>query len=672
MVPQVESKLSKVVTQDETKSPEWARQFPDISFPEGPGEYYYRSECRPLKELYTLHNAQNVGRVLDVKVGDRYVPGKRRFPGKFRDWLDLRDRARKDLYWLGHDCIATPESGSGFVEHVHREMVACFVEKNFDGVYHKDWTLDEMRAHFDTLRRGNGATEKEMLQLCPTGAFKSTANKVDCVQWMLCCPDVRIFIITGSGPLSRKFLKEVKGFFYKAERSKPTFFQALFPEYIVEGEDGTSLAPLTTPARTHPQPGTPTLTVNSIDGAIAGWHCDVWKGDDVVNEQNSNTEETRASLKEKYDNISQNRPDMWAFRDHLGTRYAPDDWYGTRIDEWRRYPDTNALKYLCRSAWTVKPEFQEISIKLLQEHMVDLYFPEMMPFKVLIKQCRQNEKVFRCQKLNEPAGSDLTIHFTEEEIQKHTILLTAVPRPLTGVRRPVIRWDTAHGEKVQSDYSAGAVGWADPETRSLFILEVDYGKWRDSVTAEKVVKLHWKWDALYTEIEKFHGWELFGAEIQRISMATRKTLVPLYWRDAEQSSGSKRNWVKGLETLMNDDRLWFVDGDWMEITIQQFVRFTGFNPRRKDDIPDAISKLQRIIPRETRPLEESERETDAERKAREAREHREEFARQHSDAQYRTVFQSPPPPPTPNVEAEAGPVRDPGPAWIFGDSGIHL
>jgi hypothetical protein len=672
VVQKVQAKLTELSTEGE-KAPKhssaWTSLFYDI-LPEGEEvkDLYYRSECRPLERLHELWNVQMQRHPFDVMIGGRYYKGKRNFP-KFREWLDLRDRARKDLYWLGHDCIGTTESGSGFVEHVHREMVACFVEKNFDGVYHKDWHLDEMRAHIDTLKRGNGATEKEMLQLCPTGAFKSTANKVDCVQWMLACPDIRVFIITGSGPLSRKFLKEVKGFFYKPEGTKVTYFQALFPEYIVTGEDGTSLAPLTTPARMHPQPGTPTLTVNSIDGAIAGWHCDVWKGDDVVNEQNSNTEETRASLKDKYDNISQNRPDKWAFRDHLGTRYAPDDWYGERIEEWRKYPDSNALKYLCRSAWTVKPDFTALPIKQLQAHMVDLYFPEQMPFSVLIKKCRQNEKQFRCQQLNEPAGSDLLVHFDAEDIQRHTIVLTAVPRPLTGVRRPIIRWDTAHGEKVQSDYSVGAVGWADPETRSLYILEVAYGKWRDSATAQEVVKLHWKWDALYTEIEKFHGWELFGMEIQRISMATRKSMVPLYWREIDMNAGSKRNWVKGLETLIKDDRLWFVDGDWMEITTQQFVRFTGFSPRRKDDIPDAISKLQRIIPREL-PAGEAQRETEPERKRREAKELRDEFQRQHADAEYRTAFQSPPP--ERPMPAEAGPVRDRGPQWIFGDSGIHL
>jgi phage terminase large subunit-like protein len=609
-------------------------------------ETYCKSECRPLGLLRRLHRKTQKNRDHNLT---------------FIEWLELRDRARKDLYWLGHDCIGTPESGSGFVEHVHREMLDCFVRKNFDKVYHRGWTLDEARAAIDRQPR-----VKEMLQLCPTGSFKSTANKVDAVQWMLNMPDIRIFIITGSGPLSRKFLKEVKGFFFKPIGKALTHFQGLFPEYVIEGEDGESLTPMTSPARIHEQPGTPTLWVNSIDGAIAGWHCDIWKGDDVVNEQNSNTEETRLSLKEKYDNISQNRPDMWAFRDHLGTRYYPDDWYGSRIDEWKKYPDTNALKYLCRAAWKVKPAYEAVPIKQLQEHMVDLYFPEFMPFAVLMKKCRQNEKQFRCQQLNEPAGGDVACHFDEESIKSHTILLSGVPRIEGIARRPVIVWDTAHGDKVQSDYSAGAVGWCHRETRTLYVLEVRSGKWKDSQTAVQLVELHWKWEALFSEVEKFHGWELFAAEVQRVSYLRYRKQVPLLWGEPDTTGGAKRNRIKGLETLLAADRLYFVDGDWMELLTQQFTRFTGFSKRRKDDIPDAVSGLQRLIPAET-PFVEVANAQEGDRKAREARELRDRFWQQHKEAEYGTIFQAPPAA-TPKPATETSAKIDSGPGRVFGDT----
>lgn len=612
------------------------------------GDCYFKSECRPLITLHTWWSKRSKDNL---------------YRGSFRTWLDARDRARKDLYWLGHDLIATPESGSGFVEHVHREMCAQFVQKNFDNLYHAKWTLDEARAHFDKLAR-----EKEMLLLCPTGAFKSTANKVDCVQWLLNFPDVRIFIITGSGPLSRKFLKEVKGFFFKPDKTLPTPFQILFPEYVIEGEDGESLSPLYSPARVHQQPGTPSLWVNSIDGAIAGWHCDIWKGDDVVNEQNSNTDETRTSLKDKYDNISSNRPDRWAFKDHLGTRYAKTDWYGSRIEQWEKHPDTNELRYLWRSAWTVKQGFERTPIKKLEPHMVDLYFPEFMPFKLLMQKCRANEAMFRCQQLNQPAGGDILVHFEKEAIDSHTILLTGVPKHGDDLRIPICVWDTAHETHDQADYSAGAVGWCDQSAPALYVLEVAFGKWTDSQVAIEVVELHWKWNARFSELEKFHGWRLLGQEIQRISMGKYRKPLPLLWRESHDKN-AKNNRIKALEVLLASDRLWFVDGDWMEKTLEQFVRFDGRNIRaRKDDIPDAISNLQKLLPFEAR-LPDVAEETELDRKAREALELRQQFARGMVDAEYQNVFQAPPTPPTP---VEAPRTTAAGPDWIFGNSGIHL
>ena len=205
-------RLVRKVRSVKTKANEWTRQFKDVTGTVRDyrlvAAFYYKSECRPLKELKKLHTAI----------------ARKALPLTFRAWLDARDRARKDLYWLGHECIDTEASGSSFVEHVHREMCEMFVQKNFDGVYFKGFTLDEVRKAIDTQQR-----VKEMLMLAPRGSYKSTCNKIDCVQWMLNCPDIRILIITGVANLADTFLKAVKGFFYQPDKTPPTYFQKLFP-----------------------------------------------------------------------------------------------------------------------------------------------------------------------------------------------------------------------------------------------------------------------------------------------------------------------------------------------------------------------------------------------------------------------------------------------------------
>ena len=646
LVPEVQAELAK----DENW---WKSAFSDIleDLPEGQTarDYYYKAECRPLKILKPLHRIGFVNKVHNHS---------------FREWLELRDRARKDLYWLGKECIATEQSGANFVPHVHGEMCAMFVQKDFDGVYYKGYTLTDVRQAIGRQQR-----EKEMLLLAPRGSFKSTVNKVDCAQWLLNCPDIRIFIITGAADLSDKFLKEVKGFFYKPERTNYTYFQSLFPEYVITTKAGITAGDMICPARLCRQEGNPSLWVNSIGGVLAGWHCDLMKGDDIVNEENSNNEDTREKLKARYDNVSANLPDEWAFRDQLGTRYFEDDWYGDRILDMRTYGSSNELKYLKRAAWTVKAGYENVPIKQLQEHMVELYFPEKLTFKSLSMKVRSNEKQYRCQQLNEPAGSDVAVNFDIETLKLHEIIQNKVPRPTSGERRLAICWDTAHSDNIGSDYSAGAVGYCHEETRALYVLDVRMGKWKDSELAVHIVDMHFKWKPMFTEIEKFPGYELLAAEIQRVAWRMYGQRLMLAWRDLEQGFGSKRNRVKGLEVLLANDRLWFVENDWTETGFQQFTRFNGFSKRRKDDIPDAISFLQRLIPFEQQQPKES-LESEADRKAREADELKQKFAQRHNEMEYGTLFQTPAPLPAPAPKPVK--VVDEGPGRMFGGIGIHL
>jgi phage terminase large subunit-like protein len=393
------------------------------------------------------------------------------------------------------------------------------------------------------------------------------------------------------------------------------------------------------------------------------------KGDDIVNEDNSNNEETREKIKDRYDNVSANLPCEWAFRDHLGTRYFGDDWYGGRLDDMRKYADTNSLKFVSRAAWTVRPGFEQVPIKQLQEHMVDLYFPEKLTFRSLISKCRQNEKQFRCQLLNEPAADDVAIDFDEDVLKEHVIVSTKVPRPAVGPRRIVCCWDTAHTDKLASDYSAGAVGYCHEEKRSLYVLEIVSGKWKDSDLAKQVVDLHFRYNPFCSELEKFPSWELMAAEIQRYAFRKYGRTIALSWREVDNSPNAKRNRVKGLESLLSDDRLWFVEGDWLDLTFQQFIRFTGLSRKRKDDIPDAISFLQRLVPYEQYEDEDAVQETPEQRKEREKQEMIDKFQNRHRDSAYTVIFQAPAPPPAP--EPVSAPV-DPGPARIFGDTGIHL
>jgi len=55
----------------------------------------------------------------------------------FQRWLDLRDKGRKDLFWL---CRLL---GKGVFHSVHQYVCDQFVQKNFDGMYFPEYTIDD-------------------------------------------------------------------------------------------------------------------------------------------------------------------------------------------------------------------------------------------------------------------------------------------------------------------------------------------------------------------------------------------------------------------------------------------------------------------------------------------------------------------------------------------------
>ncbi len=505
----------------------------------------------------------------------------------FYEWLELRDEARKNLFWLGQTILR-----KDFIQTTHQVVCDQFVQKNFDDVYHAGYKIGEVHAAFNKQERldDKGNATKEMLLLDPRGFFKSSIDGVDCIQWMLNVPDIRILILTGEYKLAVAFMKEIKGYLYMAKGEDPTDLHLLFPEYVLRGVDGTSKEPFTLECRNHNQKE-PTLWVNSIDSNLSGWHCDVKKGDDVITDENCNTSDAREELKKKFDGTG-NLLDEWGFSDNIGTRYYTDDWYGSRLKEAAEDSDA-AVKYFCRQCWVVKPEYAEVPLRELTEDMVILNFPEKATFKSLRSKLLKDEPAFRCQQLNEPKGSDadslFKVSFDEDTLRRHLYQKEAAPQ----VGDIYICWDWALTADKRSDYSAGVVGriYKKPDgLYGLVILEVLCDKWTSGELALQIISLNKKWHPKKTLIENSNGAEFLKNELHRLSIVFGTTL-DIFWKPVSLQANAKRNRIKGLEVLLKDDRLWFVMGSWVDQTFEQLQRYTGEpkNRGRKDDIPDAMS-----------------------------------------------------------------------------------
>lgn len=501
----------------------------------------------------------------------------------FKEWLDLRDKARKDLLFLGIDILR-----HDFVRRVHQEIADTYVQKNFDNVYRSGFTIGDVHKAIDRQERydENGNPTKESLILDSRGHFKSTLNRVDCLQWMINVPDIRILIMTAEKKLAFAFMKAIKGYLYLAEQGTPTDFQLLFPEYVLRKAAGRANTPILLRCRKHAQVE-PSLWVNSIDSGLSGWHCDIKKNDDAVNDKNCLTTTTRESLKDQIDNSS-NLVDGHGFTDSIGTRYFPDDWYGSRISIREEKP----LKYFCRACWTVKPGFEEIPLKQLTEDMVVLAFPELSrdAFRVLRGKLLDNEKLFRCQQLNEPALESedaFRITFTEDALRKHLYAITMAPQE----GEIFIAWDWALTHNKNSDYSVGVAArrYNKDGRWGLAILDVRFDRWTSSELAQQIVKMDQDWNPRQTLIEKTASSELLQIELDR--WYKRLDVIPrIWWRQPSMEPDAKRNRIKQLEILLTNDLLWFCFGPWNDEAFAQLMRYTGErrNRGRKDDIPDAM------------------------------------------------------------------------------------
>jgi phage terminase large subunit-like protein len=533
----------------------------------------------------------------------------------FWRWLDLRDRARKDLFWLGRLL------GKGLYRSVHQVTCDQFVPKNFGGpwlnqdgtvdrtrpvvepMYFEGYTLDDFH---DMIDEHHQWRKTEMMLLDSRGFYKSTINGIDAVQWLLNAPDIRVFIITGEYKLAVAFAVEIKGYFNLADGQEPNAFHLLFPEYVLRGVDGTSKEPLFCPARIHAQKEG-SLWVNSIVANLSGWHCDVKKGDDIVTDENSNSVEAREKIKVKYDGTDDLLAPYDGFMDHIGTRYFTDDWYGTRLSSNQETGEVAPIQYHCRGCWTVKPEYAEVPLMQLTEEMVTLNFPQRATFKKLrAKLVKKGERFFKNQQLNEPTDaaedSGFKVSFLESDLRAHMYQREAAPRS----GDIYIVWDWALSDKKTSDYSVGVVARLyqnDAGHWSFVILEILYDKWKYSELAFQIVSLSKKYGPKVTMIEASNGFDMLRDEIDRVGRKVGYQPY-IYWKQPSRAENAKRNRIKSAEILLSEHRLHFVLGPWIDETFKQLTQYTGEkkNKGRKDDIPDAIGYLTHILPADARPI----------------------------------------------------------------------
>ena len=532
----------------------------------------------------------------------------------FQHWLDLRAKARKDLFWLGRLL------GYGLYHMSHQYVCEQFVQKDFEGKYFPGYTLDDFhKAMRQQKRLANMGTPptgvelcdmqtREMLLLEPRSSYKSTINRIDTVQWLINCPDIRIMFITAFKDLAKEFAVSIKKeHFWLPLSAEPSAFQMLFPEYILRGIDGTSEQDMECPARNHPQPQA-SVWATSMESSSTGKHCDICKFDDAVDPKNSADEEMREKLRFKIDGYDDVR-DPWGFTDFCGTRYFTMDYYGTRqLPQEEDSKDVAPIRYSCRGSWILNQEDQfaydrgELTCRdIIKQRRAKLVHPYKLTWAELDKILKKKKlRGFKNQQLNEAtdeATEDVYINqFNLDVLRAHTYARTAAP-DFTEMR-VIQTWDIAYGERKTSDFSVGVTAGiylTKQKQEAIVILDVVLDKWKSSELPMQMAAFYEKHKHL--GIQKVYIEEALGVrflinnisnfcKIRGLDYSSKIMVVPM-----STKANAKRNRIKNLEFLLGQERLWFVSGSWNDEIFKQFTEYRGGKSTayRKDDGPDAIA-----------------------------------------------------------------------------------
>ena len=479
----------------------------------------------------------------------------------------LRFRCQTDLYFLAKHVL-----GKDLVESVHLPVTQFFVQKD----------PRKTIAQQDTV--------KERLLLYPRGSFKSTLNICDCVQWIICFPDIRILVLTGADDLAVSFVDELKEYFIAQD--PPTMFQELFPEHVIQPKQKGNQGEFRTPAQSQ-RTREPTVFASSILANNSGWHVDVMKADDVVTDKNSETPNELAKITRKFKMVRKLLM-PWGYRDTIGTPYSVFDCYADHIEADRTYREKfgrSMLKFLWRPAWWIKgtnyltPNVEQSET----EENIELLFPDVLTYAFLRKEQHTDERSFSSQYLCKPIEESQVI-FTLDDLRAHTVPFTQLPKD----PKYYIAWDFAYSTKKGRDYSVGAVGALDDQNR-LFIVDIIRKRFTPDELAYAVAYAAWQYRPLITGIENSAGSKFLEMDIARHLTALGYEEAPIDWFPVVRKPEAKELRVKELQTMLAQGLLWFSASiNCMDALYKEFVQFGGAH--HHDDIPDAIAHLRRYLP----------------------------------------------------------------------------
>src|SRR6267142_458919 len=113
--------------------------------------------------------------------------------------------------------------GLDLIESTHRPITDDFFVKKNPYVDAKNWK--------DAVAKQS--TIKNRLLLYPRGSFKSSIDRADVVQWMICFPNIETVYMTAEDTLASEFVAQIREYFEIGEEHPFTRFQMLYFSHCI-------------------------------------------------------------------------------------------------------------------------------------------------------------------------------------------------------------------------------------------------------------------------------------------------------------------------------------------------------------------------------------------------------------------------------------------------------
>lgn len=525
-----------------------------------------------------------------------------------REMVETRFMAQTNLFFLSHLL-----GYKDMTVYTHEDICnKFFVQKDPTFL-----TMEQFAKKYDAQR-------KRRMLLVPRNGFKSTMDMADCVQWTICFPETTMLIMTGTLPLATAFVKEIREHFelenslesdakgkpiFYARRMQnketgewsPSLFQMLFPEHCIipgSGKQGEFNTPACTVGSKEP-----TVRASSIEQTLSGFHFEILKLDDVVQLENSGTQDQILKVNKR---ISVNRGMLnpYGFIDVIGTAYDENDFYGQILKEEDRQSQilgkqhsiigsidsgvyNSDVKVICyvRACWQVKPEAKDKAETELTKNDYIFWFPERLTYEWLMNE-KLDEDGFAIKYLNDPRKRN-RVKFPRELLVKKTIPHNQMPPG--GIVVSAV--DMAYSGKPWADYTV--ILTAVIYGGRFYIINMDRGRWSEYESPKHIAQVAYQWKPKHIAIEESMGVGWLRTEVQR-EMSKNKIMVPI--RSVSLGKGSKQTSkaakAKPVVRMFGDDRIYLMQScAGLEDIYNELSLFTGTKDDKHDDIVSAISIL---------------------------------------------------------------------------------